>query len=105
LAPTFGTAGHIHLHQHGRTGRKKTAVADQRKTLLAVPGAQSQDGTNGAEGVQPVLRFKPAGGAVGRQGQGRIEISNDELDDLVIARPDSTPTPTTLRGYERQTST
>jgi glutamyl-tRNA synthetase len=24
--------------------------------------------------------------------KGRIEISNDELDDLVIARPDGTPT-------------
>jgi glutamyl-tRNA synthetase len=29
---------------------------------------------------------------LGRQGQGQIEISNDELDDLVIARPDGTPT-------------
>jgi glutamyl-tRNA synthetase len=29
---------------------------------------------------------------VGRRGEGRIEISNEELDDLVIARPDGTPT-------------
>jgi glutamyl-tRNA synthetase len=47
------------------------------------------------EGVQPVLRFKnPLGGAVvwDDKVKGRIEISNDELDDLVIARPDGTPT-------------
>lgn len=42
------------------------------------------------EGVQPVLRFKtPQGGVVAWDDKvkGRIEISNDELDDLVIARP------------------
>ena len=47
------------------------------------------------EGVKPVLRFKtPRGGSVVWEDKikGRIEISNDELDDLVIARPDGTPT-------------
>ena len=47
------------------------------------------------EGVKPVLRFKnPLGGVVAWDDKvkGRIEISNDELDDLVIARPDGTPT-------------
>ncbi len=47
------------------------------------------------EGVQPVLRFKnPQGGSVvwDDKVKGRIEISNDELDDLVMARPDGTPT-------------
>ncbi|MDZ7855960.1 glutamate--tRNA ligase [Sphaerotilus sp.] len=47
------------------------------------------------EGVRPVLRFKtPKGGSVVWEDKvkGRIEISNDELDDLVIARPDGTPT-------------
>ncbi len=41
-------------------------------------------------GVQPVLRFKnPQGASVVWEDKvkGRIEISNDELDDLVIARP------------------
>jgi glutamyl-tRNA synthetase len=54
------------------------------KTLPAIP-----------EGVKPVLRFKnPQGGSVVWEDKvkGRIEISNDELDDLVIARPDGTPT-------------
>jgi glutamyl-tRNA synthetase len=47
------------------------------------------------EGVKPVLRFNnPMGGVVAWDDKvkGRIEISNDELDDLVIARPDGTPT-------------
>jgi glutamyl-tRNA synthetase len=47
------------------------------------------------EGVKPVLRFmNPVGGLVAWDDKvkGRIEISNDELDDLVIARPDGTPT-------------
>ena len=46
-------------------------------------------------GVQPVLRFRnPQGGVVAWDDKvkGRIEIRNDELDDLVIARPDGTPT-------------
>ena len=47
------------------------------------------------EGVQPVLRFKtPQGGVVAWDDKckGRIEFQNSELDDLVIARPDGTPT-------------
>ena len=54
------------------------------KTLPAIP-----------QGVQPVMRFKnPQGGSVVWEDKvkGRIEISNEELDDLVIARPDGTPT-------------
>ena len=47
------------------------------------------------ECVQPVLRFKtPLNGVIAWDDKvkGRIEISNTELDDLVIARPDGTPT-------------
>jgi glutamyl-tRNA synthetase len=47
------------------------------------------------EGVQPVLRFRnPKDGVVvwDDKVKGLIEIRNDELDDLVIARPDGTPT-------------
>ncbi|WP_180684467.1 glutamate--tRNA ligase [Tepidicella baoligensis] len=54
------------------------------KTLPPVP-----------EGVKPVLRFKtPREGVVGWDDKckGRIEFQNSELDDLVIARPDGTPT-------------
>ncbi|MFM7342593.1 MAG: glutamate--tRNA ligase [Betaproteobacteria bacterium] len=47
------------------------------------------------EGVRPVLRFKnPLTGHVmwDDKVKGPIAISNEELDDLVIARPDGTPT-------------
>ncbi len=46
-------------------------------------------------GVQPVLRFRtPRSGSVvwDDKVKGRVEVRNDELDDLVIARPDGTPT-------------
>ncbi len=47
------------------------------------------------EGVKPVLRFKtPLTGVVcwDDKCKGHIEFQNSELDDLVIARPDGTPT-------------
>ena len=46
-------------------------------------------------GVQPVVRFKnPTDGVVAWDDlvKGRIEISNTELDDFIIARADGTPT-------------
>jgi len=54
------------------------------KTLPPVP-----------EGIQPVLRFKnPLDGMVGWHDlvKGNITIANSELDDLIIARADGTPT-------------
>ena len=54
------------------------------KTLPAVP-----------PGVPPVVRFRnPLGGTVAWQDavKGRVEIGNDELDDLIIARSDGAPT-------------
>ncbi len=54
------------------------------KTLPSIP-----------EGVQPVVRFKnPVGGVVEWDDmvKGHIEFQNDELDDLIIARSDGTPT-------------
>lgn len=47
------------------------------------------------EGVRPVVRFRnPTSGKVGWNDivKGAIEFDNAELDDLVIARPDGTPT-------------
>ncbi|MEZ5535929.1 MAG: glutamate--tRNA ligase [Thiolinea sp.] len=47
------------------------------------------------EGVEPVVRFKnPLDGVVEFEDQvrGKITVSNAELDDLVIARSDGTPT-------------
>lgn len=57
---------------------------EEEKVLPAIP-----------EGVKPVLRFKtPKDGIVAWEDKckGRIEFQNSELDDLVIARPDGTPT-------------
>lgn len=54
------------------------------KTLPSVP-----------EGAQPVVRFKnPIGGVVAWTDmvKGYIEFQNEELDDLIIARSDGTPT-------------
>jgi len=54
------------------------------KTLPATP-----------PGIPPVVRFRnPLGGVVEWQDavKGRIEIGNDELDDLIIARSDGAPT-------------
>ncbi len=47
------------------------------------------------EGVKPVVRFRnPTEGSVVWNDlvKGRIEIANAEMDDLIIARPDGTPT-------------
>lgn len=47
------------------------------------------------EGVEPVIRFKnPLEGSVIVKDvvRGNVEFQNSELDDLVIARPDGTPT-------------
>ena len=54
------------------------------KTLLATP-----------QGIPPVIRFKnPQSGVVAWDDlvKGRIEIANSEMDDLIIARADGTPT-------------
>jgi glutamyl-tRNA synthetase len=47
------------------------------------------------EGVEPVIRFKnPTSGSVVIDDavKGRVEFQNSELDDLIIARPDGSPT-------------
>ena len=67
------------------------------KTLPPVP-----------DGVQPVIRFRsPIGGSVSWDDKvkGRIEISNDELDDLVIARTRPTARRPTTSASSSTTST
>jgi len=56
---------------------------------------ERSEGKTPPEGVAPVLRFRnPDTGIVGWDDgvKGRIEFANTELDDLVIARQDGTPT-------------
>src|SRR5574343_1776612 len=57
---------------------------EEGKVLPAIP-----------EGVKPVIRFRnPKDGVTGWDDlvKGHIEFANSELDDLIIARPDGTPT-------------
>jgi glutamyl-tRNA synthetase len=59
------------------------------------PENASKKGLTPPADVKPVIRFKnPTEGAVSWEDgvKGRITISNDELDDLIIARGDGTPT-------------
>jgi glutamyl-tRNA synthetase len=69
-------AGEKPLRRHVAPGAGQGAAraAGRREARAALP--------------QPADRH----GRVGRRGEGRVEISNEELDDLVIARPDGTPT-------------
>jgi len=80
-------------------------LAAMREAARAAGGKPRYDGTWRPEpgktlppvpqGVQPVLRFKnPLIGAVGWHDlvKGDIQIANSELDDLVVARADGTPT-------------
>jgi glutamyl-tRNA synthetase len=56
---------------------------------------QCREGGEPVAGVRPVVRFRnPVDGEVVFDDlvRGRISISNTELDDLVIARPDGSPT-------------
>jgi len=63
---------------------------------------ENAPGKSPPDGVAPVFRFRnPDDGVVAWSDgvKGPIEISNGELDDLVIARPDGTPT----APYDRTT--
>jgi len=54
-----------------------------------------RDRTDAPSGIDPVVRFRnPSDGVVQFDDlvRGRISIRNDELDDLIIARSDDTPT-------------
>jgi len=65
--------------------RATTTLASRTGKVLPAP----------PEDVAPVVRFRnPADGVVAWDDlvKGRIEIANTELDDLVIARADGTPT-------------
>ena len=58
-------------------------------------GRRCRDDARPRPGVEPVVRFRnPLTGTVSWDDavKGRIEIGNDELDDLVIARADGAPT-------------
>ncbi len=86
----YATADELEALRAAQLARGEKPRYDRRwrpepgKTLLAPPA-----------GIPPVVRFRnPQGGVVFWQDavKGRIEIANDELDDLIIARSDGAPT-------------
>jgi glutamyl-tRNA synthetase len=78
----------------------KEELNELREQQMASSGHVRYDGrcrdrTEPREGVEPVVRFKnPLDGQVVVEDQvrGRVVFENAQLDDLVIARPDSSPT-------------
>jgi len=67
----------------------------QAKGLKPRYDGRCRERTQAREGVNPVVRFKsPLGGEVVLEDlvKGRIVFANAELDDLIIARSDGTPT-------------
>lgn len=78
----------------------KEELDDMREQQRANKEKPRYDGrcrhrTEPREGVEPVIRFKnPTEGSVIVKDviRGDVEFKNSELDDLIIARPDGTPT-------------
>jgi glutamyl-tRNA synthetase len=78
----------------------KEELEEMRETQRANKEKPRYDGrcrhrTEPKPGIQPVIRFKnPTEGSVVVKDviRGHVEFSNKELDDLIIARPDGTPT-------------
>ena len=78
----------------------KEELDELREKQMAESGHVRYDGrcrdrTEPREGVNPVVRFKnPTKGqvVVDDQVRGRVVFENSQLDDLVIARPDGSPT-------------
>ncbi len=92
-----GLAYYCYMSEEDLNNLREKQVANKEKpkyngTWRPEPGKQLPEVPSG---VKPVVRFKnPKDGSVIWKDavKGVIEISNDELDDLVIARPDGTPT-------------
>jgi glutamyl-tRNA synthetase len=78
----------------------KEELAELREQQMASGGHVRYDGrcrsrTRPREGVEPVVRFKnPTDGEVVVEDhvRGRVVFQNEQLDDLIIARPDGSPT-------------
>lgn len=70
-------------------------AAAEAKGLKPRYDGRCRERRDARDGVQPVVRFKsPTSGriVVEDKVKGRIEFDNSELDDLIIARSDGTPT-------------
>lgn len=87
-----GHAYHCYCTKEELEAMREAQMANKQKPRY---DGRCRHRTQPREGVEPVVRFKnPTEGAVVIDDliKGRVVISNAELDDLVIARPDGSPT-------------
>ncbi|CAA6815687.1 MAG: Glutamyl-tRNA synthetase (EC [uncultured Thiotrichaceae bacterium] len=88
-----GQAYHCYCSREELDELRATQMANKQKPRY--DGRWRDSDATPPEGVAPVVRFKnPLEGAVefDDQVRGKITVSNSELDDLIIARSDGTPT-------------
>ncbi len=88
-----GQAYHCYCSREELDELRATQMASKQKPRY--DGRWRDSDAPPPEGVDPVVRFKnPLEGAVefDDQVRGKITVSNAELDDLIIARSDGTPT-------------
>jgi glutamyl-tRNA synthetase len=87
-----GTAYHCYCTKQELDEMREQQIARKEKPRY---NGTCRDRTTPREGVNPVVRFRnPTGGAVVVEDlvHGAVTFNNVELDDLIIARSDGTPT-------------
>jgi glutamyl-tRNA synthetase len=87
-----GTAYHCYCTKQELDAMREQQIARKEKPRY---GGICRDRTTPREGVEPVVRFRnPADGSVVVEDlvHGPVTFQNVELDDLIIARSDGTPT-------------
>ena len=87
-----GNAYHCYCTKDELEAMREEQMANKQKPRY---DGRCRDRGEPREGVEPVIRFKnPVTGSVVVNDivRGRVEFKNEELDDLIIARSDGTPT-------------
>jgi glutamyl-tRNA synthetase len=87
-----GHAYHCYCTKEELEAMREEQMANKQKPRY---DGRCRHRTEPREGVEPVVRFKnPTEGQVVIEDliKGKVVISNSELDDLIIARPDGSPT-------------
>jgi len=87
-----GNAYHCYCSKEELEAMREEQMANKEKPRY---DGRCRDRGEPREGVEPVIRFKnPRTGSVvvNDTVRGKVEFKNEELDDLIIARSDGTPT-------------
>ncbi len=87
-----GDAYYCYCSKEELDSMREQQMANKQKPRY---NGKCRDNTEPREGVEPVIRFRnPTDGEVVIDDliKGKVVIKNSELDDLVIARPDGSPT-------------